>query len=311
MKLKHVPALLIICLLSALLPARAFAEPMVYKPAFVQTVKDNKVNELGGVLVKFAAGRLQKNDFVTLRLPDGFIWTTKDEDAGKNAAFRAVQSSEQWNTLMYDFDSIRYGTKNYVLVPSKYCGIENGFYKGDKPVFSFAALNEREVRMEIIEEMDPLRECCFYLYPERIFVAWGYEGDIVITVDIPDSPDLVPGSEAGAGLQCPEAGTVYAGLRGQKIGAIELIEGAAGQAPSGASLTLQLPAGARWEKLSESGDNNLKAAGSISGDGRTAEFKFTGPSSAPASLRFEDMEVFVAPELKGGLRVREIGRAHV
>lgn len=313
MKLKHVSALFIICLLLTALPAGAFAESAVYEPVTVKTVKENAVNELGGVLVKFGAGKLQKNDFVVLRLPSGFIWTTKDLDANQFTAARSVQSSEQWSTVTYDFDSVRYGTKNYVLVPRRDSGNENAFYTTNKPAFSFTSLNEREVRLEIIEELAPQKECYFYLYPERVFVPWGYGGDIGITVDIidttPDNQDAALGGDADVSLQCPDAGKVYAGVKGQKIGAIILTESAARQVIHDTGLTLKLPPGARWEKVSESSNNNLKAAGSISDDGRTAEFKFTGPSRAPASLRLEDMEVFVDPELTGDLKVQVGGTA--
>jgi len=309
MKLKHMPALLILYLLLTVLPVQAFAESVVYEPVTVQTVRDDKVNELGNVFAKFTAGRLQKNDFVIFRLPEGFIWTTADLKSNKTASARSVQTAEQWNSITYDSDSIQYGTKNYILVPCEYSGKENGFYKGNKPILSFTSLNEREVKMEIIEEPDPKYECYFYLYPKRIFVPEGYNGDIGITIDTPDDSGFANNNNSDFNFECTDAGTVYAGLKGQKIGIIKLTKSAAYKIIDGTSLTLQLPPNARWEKLSDGSGKEIKVAGSVSDDGRTAEFKFIGNNSSAAGLELKDMEVLVDPGLTGELKVQISGTA--
>ncbi|MCG9967939.1 copper amine oxidase N-terminal domain-containing protein [Pelotomaculum terephthalicicum JT] len=288
---------------------QAFAESVVYKPVTVKVVKDNKVNELGSIFAKFPAGRLQKYDIVIFRLPSGFIWTTTDLDSNKNAAARSAQTTEQWNSIVYDSDFIKYGTKNYILVPSKDSGNDNGFYQGNKPILSFTSLNEREVRMEVIGEPDPQEECYFYLYPKRIFVAGGDAGDIGITIDIPDDPDYATNNNADVNLECTDAVTVYAGLKGQKIGVIKLTKNATSKIINGTTFTLQLPPNVRWEKLGGGGGNEIKVAGSVSDDGRTAEFKFLSSYSSAASLELKDMEVSVEPGLTGELKVQIGGTA--
>lgn len=53
----------------------------------------------------------------------------------------------------------------------------------------------------------------------------------------------------------------------------------------------------------------VTVSGSISDDGRVAQFRFSGRSSSPASLTLRDMEVFIEPELTGILKVKAGGSA--
>ncbi|MDD3653224.1 MAG: copper amine oxidase N-terminal domain-containing protein [Desulfotomaculaceae bacterium] len=306
MKLMHVPVLIVVFLLLTIIPTSVFAEPAVYEPVSIEAVSGNSVNELGGIFAKFTAGRLHKNDFVIFRLPEGFIWTTADVKSNISSASRWIQSTEQWNSITYDTDGIRYGTKNYVLVPGKYAGKENGLFQNSTSVLSFTSLNEREVKMEVIAEPKPGQDCCFYLYPKRIFVASGYEGNIGITIDAFDDSGFAYNDNLYVSVECTGVRSVYAGLGGQRIGTIKITEDTARQFINDTSITFQLPLGARWEKLCDAENNGLKVTGVISNDGRTAEFKFAGASKAAVDLQLKDMEVYIAPDMTGDLIV-EIG----
>lgn len=283
----------------------------VYESLTVPDVRSNEVNELGIIVARFIGGGLEKNDFAIFRLPAGFIWTTADLGSDETAASAACQTTDQWNTTAFTDDYTRYGTSNYVLVPKKYSGNDNGLFKEATPVLHFTRLNDREIAIRIIDDPTPFQDCYFYLYANRVFIADDYSGDVSLSIDAMPGSVFSSQESTISTVKCTSVPTIYAGIPGQKIGPIVITEVAAGRIGNGHSLTLRLPDGARWIKLAEDSDNNLKIRinGSPYDQGRMAEFKFTGNSDTAAVLTLKDMEVALKPGKRGDLIIDVGGTA--
>ncbi|OPZ75566.1 MAG: hypothetical protein BWY80_00097 [Firmicutes bacterium ADurb.Bin456] len=190
------PALLFYVL--AFLPAALTAEAgaTAYQVIRAPVVKDDAVYELGVVFARFTAAQLQQKDVVTFRLPSDFIWTTAPERAGEAVAAAAAQSTGQWNEITATENYVRYGTSNYVEVPRTYSGIDNGLFQGAEPVLGFTRLSGNEVRMEITGDLDPGKECCFYLFCKRVYVPGGYAGEISVLFEAPSHSGFAGGKTA-------------------------------------------------------------------------------------------------------------------
>jgi hypothetical protein len=311
-KNKNVLAVFSILFLLTIMPFLVTkAAAATYEPLRTPVVGDNEVNGLGEIFAQFTGGRLQKNDTVIFRLPEGFIWTTADIGSDKAAAAASHQTTEQWNATTFEDSYARYGTSNYILVPRTYAGNENGLYKESVPVLRLTRLNDREVMMKIVDDPVPFQDCYFYIYVERVFVASGYSGNVSLQIDASPGSGLAGENNVYNSIECQDTPEIYTGVPGQKIGPIVITEAAAGRIGSGQSLKLRLPEGAGWLKLAEDSDNNLEISGSVStaDDGRTAEFKFTGKSKSAASLTLTDMEVAVKPGTTGNLQITVSGTA--
>ncbi len=285
------------------------AEAASYEPLTVPVVRDNEVNELGVIFAQFTGGELQKDDTAIFRLPDGFIWTTAALRSDETVASEAYQTNEEWNTKIFEDDYVRYGTSNYFLVPARYSGDQNGLFKESTPVLQLTRLNDRDVRVRVVADPVPYQDCYFYLYAERVFVADGYSGNVSIGIDAPGSSGFSGQASIGSTISCSDIPGIYAGIPGQKVGAFVINEAAKGSLQNGEILKLNLPEGAKWVKLAEDSANGLKISGSIRDDGRTAEFKFTGESTAAADLTLEGMGVTVKAGTTGDLKVRVSGSA--
>ena len=190
----------VLALLPAVSPAMAGSSYQVIK---APVVKDNAVYELGIIFARFTAGQLQQNDVVTFRLPSDFIWTTAGLKADEAAADAAAQTTGQWNDVTATDNYMRYGTVNYVEVPQKYSGNDNGLFQSSDPVLSFTSLSDNEVRMEVTGNPEPGQECFFYLYAKRVYVPGGYNGEISVLFDAPSnsgffSGEAFPGRVSGA-----------------------------------------------------------------------------------------------------------------
>lgn len=311
MKISKVVALILsfLVLLAAAPFAAGPAGAASYEALTVPAGRDNEVNELGAIFAQFTGGELQNGDSAIFRLPEGFIWTTAPLRSGETVASEAYQTTEQWNTKIFEDDYVRYGTANYFMVPARFNGDENGLFKESTPVLQLTRLNDREVRVKVTADPVPFEDCYFYLYAKRVFVADGYNGNVTIDIDAPDGSGFSGQASIGNTVTCRDITSVYAGLPGQKTGAFVINEGAKGSLKNGEILKLILPEGSRWLKLAEDSDNGLKVSGSISEDGRTAEFKFAGESTAAATLTLEGMEVAVKAGATGDLKVRASGSA--
>jgi len=298
-------------LLTAMLFLVTQVSAATYEPLRTPVVLDNEVNELGVIFARFTGGELQKNDTVIFSLPSGFIWTTADLRADKSAASASSQTTAQWNTTAFEADFARYGTSNYILVPSQYSGNPNGLFKGAAPALQLTRLSDNEVMLTIIDDPATLQDCCFYICAERVFVENGYSGNISLQIDASPGSGFGGQTSAGSTVECETVPSVYAGIPGQKIGSIVITEAVAGRIGNGQSLTLRLPEGARWVKLAEDSANNLKISinGSPSDNSRTAEFRFTGNSNIAAVLTLEDMEVALEPGKRGNLNIKVGGTA--
>ncbi len=125
----------------------ALASDGTYQVLQSPVVKDNAVYELGTIMARFTAGQLQTNDVLTFRLPQDFIWTTAPLKAGQAAASSSLQGTGDWNTMTATSDYVRYGTANYIEVPKRISGAENGLFQGEAPVLSFSLLSDNEVRI--------------------------------------------------------------------------------------------------------------------------------------------------------------------
>ena len=112
-------------------------------------------------------------------------------------------------------------------------------------------------------------------------------------------------------IECKDEPTIYAGMTEQKIGDIIISESVAGSIVDGRTLTLELPANAKWGDLDEDSDNSLDIdITSFPGtDGKTAKFTFRGDSSDAATLELLDMEVVLEPGVTGDLVVKAGGTA--
>lgn len=112
--------------------------------------------------------------------------------------------------------------------------------------------------MEVIEEPEIFQECFLYIYPERVYVDGGLSGDIALSVDAPSTSGFAIQAPPKPEITCKESPVLLAGLPGQKIGTMVITEPVKGTIKDGQTLTLELPAGARWVELGESSSNNLK-----------------------------------------------------
>ena len=112
-------------------------------------------------------------------------------------------------------------------------------------------------------------------------------------------------------IECQDAPTIYAGMTEQKIGNITISESVAESLVDGRTLTLELPANAKWGDLDDDSDKSLDIdITSFPGtDGKTAKFTFNGNSSDAATLTLEDMEVVLEPGVTGDLVVKAGGTA--
>lgn len=306
-KNKIVTAVFSFLLLLAVMPLGATAK--TYEPLRVPVARDNEVNELGLIFARFDGGALKKNDTVIFSLPSGFIWTTADLRADKSAASASAQTDSQWNTTAFGADYARYGTANYFFVPSQYSGSPNGLFKGTAPVLQIKRLSDNEIMLTIIDDPATLQDCCFYIYAERIFVENGYSGNISLQIDASPGSGFGGQTSVNNTVECKSVPTIYAGIPGQKIGPIVITEAAAGRLGNGQSLTLRLPDGVRWMKLAEDSVNGLGIKGSISDNGRTAEFVFKGLSNSAAVFALKDMEIAVREGMTGNLTIKVSGSA--
>jgi Copper amine oxidase N-terminal domain len=278
-----------------------------YEPLTTTNVRSDRVSELGGIIGEFDAGTLQEGDSAVLTLPAGYIWTTADLGSGESVAAEAYQTTEEWNTVEATSSYVIYGTSNYIKIPSACSGDDNGLFKGSTPVLQFRRLNDREVLMELVSEPVSARDCCLYIYAERVYVA-GDSGEYVsLDIDAPSGSGFDSSAGVYNSVECTDTPPVYAGIPGQQIGTIVVHEADAGRIRNGQTLTLRLPESAIWKKLDTDSDNGLEVSGTISYDGRKAEFKFSGESSAAADLELSGMEVELAPGLAGWLNVSVSG----
>lgn len=307
---KLVPFILsALVLLAVVTPFAGQADAASYEPLTVPVVRDNEVSELGVIFARFTGGELKQNDTAIFRLPEGFIWTTAALRSDKTVASEAYQTTEEWNTRIFEDDYVRYGTSNYFLVPAQVNGDNNGLFKEFTPVLQLTRLNDREVKVRVAAEPVPFEDCYFYLYADRVFVAKGYRGNVSIDIDAPESSGFSGQAATGSTVTCRDITSVYAGVPGQETGTLIINEAAKGSLRDGQILKLILPEGARWVKLAEDSANGLKISGTISDDGRIAEFKFTGGSTAAATLTLEGMEVSVKAGVTGDLKVKVSGSA--
>jgi len=162
-------------------------------------VDDNGVRELGVVFARFKAEQLQQGDVLLFRLPSDFIWTTASIGSNEKAASVAVQTTDDWNKTVAGaaYSYIRYGTVNYVEVPAKHSGENNGLYQGDKKVLNFTQISDREVKVEVACTPTKGQDCFFYLYAKRVYVPSGYEGEIPIIFEAPSSSGFSGGLAVG------------------------------------------------------------------------------------------------------------------
>jgi hypothetical protein len=112
-------------------------------------------------------------------------------------------------------------------------------------------------------------------------------------------------------IECKDAPTVYAGMLEQTIGTIVITESVAKSLINGRTVTLELPANAKWGDLDDDSDKSLDIdITSFPGtDGKTAKFTFKGTSSKAATLELKDMEVVLEPGVTGDLKVKVGGTA--
>ena len=172
----------------------ALASDDTYQVLQSPVVKDNAVYELGTIMARFTAGQLQTKDVLIVRLPEDFIWTTAPLKAGQAEAGSSRQGTGEWNTMTATSDYVRYGTANYIEVPKRITGDENGLFQDEAPVLSFSLLSSNEVRMEITGNITPGQECVFYLYARRVYVPDGFTGQIQVTFDAPSSSGFADGN---------------------------------------------------------------------------------------------------------------------
>lgn len=298
--------LLIAVMMFSAAPARATA---TYELPEIKTVRAYYVSDLGRISGEFSAGTLQKGDFAFLRLPSGFIWTTAGINSDQSVAAAAYQTTEDWNTIEDTSSYVKYGTSNYIRVPAQCSGSDNGLFKGSTPVLRFTRLSDEEVLMEVAEDLDPTLECCLDIVAERVYVDSGHGQYVSLTIDAPAGSGFDSDSGFYNRLESRDVPPVYAGIPGQKIGALVIHEAEAGRFKEGQVLILELPDGARWGKLAEDSVSNITVRGEVSDGGRTAKFRFSGESATAAVLTLKDMEVVLDPGLTGRLKVKVSGSA--
>ncbi len=162
------------------------------------------------------------------------------------------------------------------------------------------------------------------------------DGDVTATVSGNSSSNvssLVVGTygEYGGGVTVASPSTVIAGQDEQQLGDIVVKEAVAGSFIGGRTVTLQLPEGARWQSVYDSGKGVGTTTGSIETanglttpdfeytgtDGRTLRMTFkssdnntagkVNTSNKAGSITLKDVEVAVQPGFTGDLNVAVAG----
>lgn len=154
------------------------------------------------------------------------------------------------------------------------------------------------------------------------------EGDVTATVSGNSSANvssLVVGSygQYGGGVTVASPTTVTAGQDEQQLGDIVVKEAVAGSFIANRTVTLQLPEGARWQSVYDSGEDTEGTTGSIDTanglaqpnisytgtDGRTLRLTFPtqNTSNTAGYITLKDVEVAVQPGFTGDLNVAVAG----
>lgn len=107
--------------------------------------------------------------------------------------------------------------------------------------------------------------------------------------------------------------TLYAGQLEQRIADIKFTESVKGSLKKDRTVTLTLPANAKWTKIDEDSDSGtgLRLASFPGTDGHEVKFTVTGDSTDAATLTLSKMEVALEPGTTGDLKVEVGGTAGV
>ncbi len=121
--------------------------------------------------------------------------------------------------------------------------------------------------------------------------------------------------EHGSGSEVSGLPALFAGKLQQEIGKVVIKETAPGSLVAGRTVTLTLPANARWGKVDDKASSHgvtLLFKGFSGTDGRTAKWVVNGHSdSDEATLELSDMEVALEPGATGDLKLEIGGTAGV
>ncbi|AEG61881.1 stalk domain-containing protein [Desulforamulus ruminis] len=231
------------------------------------------------------AGALEDEDeSVLFKLPKGFAFknpTSVSTIWGDSDLADALNDSTNTDaTIFADDDELQIDLANGFTTDSATC-IE---IVVDIEVDDETDAKLGEIMMKISGESD--------IAPSELKVGnyGNYETEIKVDGDVP---------------------TVYAGMLEQQIANLIITESVAESLIDGRTLTLELPANARWGDLDDDSDSGLDidVTGFPGKDGKTAKFTFSGKSSDAAELILEDMEVVLEPGVTGDLKVKVGGTA--
>lgn len=102
--------------------------------------------------------------------------------------------------------------------------------------------------------------------------------------------------------------TVKPGRLAEEVADFEIVEGAKGSLLNGRSVTMELPAGAKWafdaaytpDKTGSPAPGALQAVGT---SGRKVKFNVTNTGGTKGKIKFENVEVDLSPDFSGDLKV--------
>ncbi|WP_165611005.1 copper amine oxidase N-terminal domain-containing protein [Desulfofundulus australicus] len=226
------------------------------------------------------------SESIKLRLPDGFEWSSVGTPT-------LIWGDSNWLNDKNSFEIVRDGRDLYLDVKKD---AEKGMY------FS--------VPLGITVEDETKAKT----------------GDVTVTISgatdtDPTSLVVARYGEMGANVSAAETPEIIAGKTEQEIGDIVIEETAPGSLIKGRTITLTLPANAKWGKLpSVDTENDIDIDNSkgyngfatVGKDGRTLKFWIGDESSDdPGKITLEDAEVILSGDVTGDLNIEVGGTAGV
>lgn len=250
---------------------------------------------------EFIVGSLEADsESVKLRLPDGFEWTGVPSDASV-----ATDVTMLWGGPSYVSQSgLTFDVDGRDLYMNILHGTDESAVVAGGPVYFSVPLTVT------VEDESKAKF-----------------GDVTVTVSgqstvDPSSLVVAKYAEMGAVAKCDKPLDVFAGSTEQTIGDIVIEENAGGSLTDGRSVTLALPANAKWgaiPSVSNENDLNIDTSKGSSGwdfvgsDGRTLKFwiKNDPNASEAGKITLEDAEVILAGDVTGDLVVKIGGTANL
>ncbi|TEB17725.1 hypothetical protein Psfp_00217 [Pelotomaculum sp. FP] len=271
LKRKALSILMTLCFLAAMIvptatPAFASGD---FTPLSAPNVDDGVVTALGGVLVKITAGSLQEGHSINFSLPSDFVWVKASGTDSDD-----VMTGSDWSGTVSG-STYSYGQKaqngNYIEIPEKYAGDNNGLYGVDLKV---KQISDKEISVTVDGEPSSGDEYFLYVYPKKIWVEDGYDGTIDLVATRPNNSGFPKGTVTIGNVTGGEVAVSVSGedsfTDSDEI-TFRVTEDTAGSlSEDDESLIIKLPSGFTWAATGGGDDITVSADNIIWGDERAA-----------------------------------------